>query len=86
MKYRKKPVVIDAIQWTGKNVAEVEAFLGNDLHNILTTGLIEVVSNEGIVSGPEGMWVMRGVKGEHYLCAPDIFAATYDAVEEPVSA
>jgi hypothetical protein len=88
MKYRKKPVVIDAVQWTGTNAEEVSQFLGWDLQSLNdpTEGQIAVVSREGIVQGPVGMWVIRGVAGEHYLCDPDIFAKTYDAADEPVSA
>lgn len=85
-KYRKKPIVIDAVQWTGTNQDEVIEFLGSHLGSVVPNGEIVVQSMEGNVRGPVGMWVMRGVQGEHYLCAPDIFAATYDVVDDAVPA
>lgn len=82
MKFRKKPVVIDAIQITA------EWFDGphpNPLHPI---GLIinprqrtvEIKTLEGTMLGNEGDWIITGVKGECYPCKPDVFEATYEAL------
>lgn len=85
MKFRKKPVVIEAKQWTGKNGDELMDWLDDfkfDRAINRHTGEIEVDSWEGWVKGKVGYWLIQGIKGEFYLCAPHIFEATYDKVEE----
>lgn len=79
MKFRKKPVVIDAVQFTGENYDEIAAFCpavwwegGN--------GIIPTL--EGDHRAGVGDWIIKGVKGEFYPCKPDIFEATYDTVNE----
>jgi hypothetical protein len=90
MKYRKKPVVIEAVQFTGANHAEIFAFCpdasnavpegssGNAVGNMLWIKTLE----GGHVASPMD-WIIKGVKGEFYPCKPDIFAATYDAATGP---
>lgn len=86
-KFRKKPVVIEAVQWTGQNWKEVYNFtIGGD-GNSNTTGphpeeRISIHTLEGVMFADLGDWIIKGVKGEFYPCKPDIFEATYDAVEE----
>lgn len=85
-KYRKKPVVIEAVQWQGDNRQEVLDFDKGiewvagpgDFH----TGDIYVPTLEGRMHASVGDYIIRGVAGEVYPCKADIFAATYDAVEE----
>lgn len=78
-KFRKKPVVIDAIQFTGQNFSAIEAFAGGDYgKNEKGEGVIATL--EGPLRISAGDWIIKGVKGEHYPCKPDIFAATYEAV------
>lgn len=48
------------------------------------TGNIAVSTMEGVMEAPPGAWIIRGVKGELYPCADDIFRATYDLPPEPV--
>lgn len=79
MKYRKKPVVIEAIQWTGENCAEIDAFL-DDTEETTPGGPIVIETLEGDMTAQVGDWIIRGVQGELYPCKPDIFAATYEAV------
>lgn len=93
MKFRKKPVVIEAVQWTGSNVDEVLAlmlgshdatrkdYVVSEGHKILG-GVLQIHTREGVMDANPNDWIIRGVKGEFYPCKPDIFAATY----EPVSA
>lgn len=88
MKFRKKPVVIDAVQWDG-NLTTVEALMIG-----ASTGAVEqnlgdpalyIPTLEGTHRADVGDWIIKGVKGELYPCKPDIFAATYDATSgEPV--
>ncbi len=89
--FRKRPVTIAAIQWTGNNFEEVKAFFGKDAKKC--TQLDEVVPNkevkgnltietlEGNHTALPGDFIIRGVKGEYYPCKPDIFEKTYEFVE-----
>lgn len=78
MKFRKKPVVIEAVQWTGYNVAEMAEF-GVPAEG---PGLSLVIRTlEGDMTASPGDWIIRGVQGEYYPCKPDIFAKTYEPAE-----
>lgn len=81
-KYRKKPVVIEAIENTESNFNLIRLMVGNDavLHR-LGDGKLTVSTLEGIMTANIGDWIIKGVKGECYPCKPDIFEATYDLVE-----
>lgn len=82
--FRKKPVVIDAMQYTGASgsEADVEFFVGASLELRAVGGVLcpIIPTLEGGHIASPGDWIIRGVKGEHYPCKPDIFAATYDPV------
>ena len=79
--YRKKPVVIEAVQWTGENLAEVLVFaqLGNASYSD-QVGLI-IHTLEGDHKALPGDFIIKGVQGEFYPCKPDIFLATYEVAE-----
>ena len=80
VKFRKKPVVIEAVQWTGKNGSEVAAFCpGIQFDFAMDDAYIKTLEGEMIASA--GDWIIRGIKGEFYPCKNDIFEATYEAVE-----
>ena len=83
MKFRKKPVVIDAVQWHGNNFQEVSDLVGDSEHVVFMNGdrTLEIPTLEGRMLGMIGDWVIKGIKGEFYPCKPDIFAATYDSVD-----
>jgi len=89
MKFRKKPIVIDAVQWTGDNLAEV--FNGLNMQHMelravwpgATNGCLYIRTSEGEMRADENDWIIRGVKGEVYPCKPDIFAATYEPAPPP---
>jgi hypothetical protein len=85
--YRKKPVVIDAFQWTGgwdqteDPVWAVNAIKSGDVYfSDAGTPLVtmKIRTLEGIMTASQGDWIIKGVKDEIYPCKPDIFAATYD--------
>ncbi|EPL1953331.1 TPA: hypothetical protein I8627_002156 [Citrobacter freundii] len=81
MKFRKKPVVIDAVQWTGNNAQEIYDFCGSgnrDCHVCGNEMLIQTL--EGTMTASAGDYIIRGVNGEHYPCKPDIFDKTYEPV------
>ena len=79
-KYRKKPVVIEAVQFTGLNFDEIESFVGGDYgKDAKGNGVIATL--EGPLHISPNDWIIKGVKGEFYPCKPDIFKATYDTVK-----
>jgi hypothetical protein len=78
MKFRKKPVVIEATQWfkLGDHPAVVR--FRDDISESI--GWVETLEGGHIVN--RGDWIITGVKGEHYPCKPDIFEMTYEAINE----
>ena len=82
-KYRKKPVIIEAIQWTGKNLSEIDNFMGGIVENKETTLVIHTL--EGDMEASFGDYIIKGVNGEFYPCKPDIFAKTYEEVTEQLT-
>lgn len=93
MKYRKKPVVIEAIKWTGENFDEIKKFCPS----VIDLGAacfpdgtwadnppswpLSIPTLEGNHTAIIGDFIIKGIKGEFYPCKPDIFEATYDTVE-----
>lgn len=79
MKYRKKPVIVEAEQWTGSNLNCDESLFHTPKVMIKSDGSEFLVSTlEGIMKGKKDDWLIRGIKDEFYPCKPDIFAATYE--------
>lgn len=85
-KYRKKPVVIEAVQWTGNNYAEICRFTEMTLGRTRLTYSPYGISDQLIIPTFEGEhranigdFIIKGVKGEFYPCKPDIFEATYES-------
>ncbi|UYZ06183.1 hypothetical protein CFBP5507_07895 [Agrobacterium salinitolerans] len=81
-KYRKKPVVIEAIQTplNAEKLAILSEWQGGADISVGSTGIV-ISTLEGEMTAGKGDWIIKGVKGELYPCKPDIFAATYEAVE-----
>ena len=83
MKFRKKPVVIEAIQWDGKNWKDVDLFMLGCRHELWDGSLtIDIMTLEGTMTAMPEDWIIKGVQGEFYPCKPDIFEATYEPVED----
>jgi len=84
MKYRKKPVVIEAVQWLGFNnhcvVPGIKELDPYNEHGKYGMGWIDTL--EGGHEVTPGDWIITGIKGEKYPCKPDIFKATYEEVTE----
>lgn len=82
MKYRKKPVVIEAIQFDGENYVECAAFMQhpNPFHTNMSREVIFIDTLEGTMEAQKGDYIIRGVKGEYYPCKPDVFRQTYEPV------
>lgn len=76
MKFRKKPVVIEAVQW----------FKYGDHPAVVNMGVPLIMTLEGPLYVTPGDWIIKGVAGEFYPCKPDIFAATYEPVSDDAPA
>lgn len=83
VKYRKKPVVVEAIIWNGRAVSEAVKFCGRENLDITGKypGKLKIKTLEGIVTADIGDYIIKGVVGECYPCKPDIFTQTYEEVE-----
>jgi len=89
-KFRKKPVVIEAIQWTGKNLREIISFTGlhdsarkwswEEYEKVVNNDGLKIFTLEGKMNADINDWIIKGVNGEFYPCKPDIFEKTYEPV------
>lgn len=91
-KYRKKPVVIEAMLWNGVDIEDALAFVDFEkLPNppdsayvdpgvgfTPALGTLDIPTLEGVMTAQPGDFIIKGVKGEFYPCKPDIFDATYE--------
>ena len=96
-KFRKKPIVIEAMEWTGDNYVELNKFVEGGEPVALPIGealpgrrlregderSLLVVTLEGEMRASVGDWIIKGMKGEFYPCKPDIFEATYEPANQP---
>lgn len=90
--YRKRPVVVQAIQWTGQNAADIDTFTGGrfvaldaeDRANCddpdATAQVLDTLHSTWVLT-QTGDWIIRGVSGEFYPCRDDVFTATYEPAE-----
>ena len=81
MKYRKKPVVIDAVQWDGTNHEDVLYLTDFDITINESSHECKIDTLEGVMTAQIGDYIIKGVQGEFYPCKPDIFNMTYERVE-----
>ena len=94
-RYLKKPVQIEAVQWTGDNLQEVTQFLGNNYPVDTGTQFWEeyksaveeeglcISTLEGDLTASIGDYIIKGVQGEFYPCKPDIFLQSYEPLDGP---
>ena len=80
-KFRKKNVVIEAVQFTGLNFDEIEKFVGGD-YGKNDQGDQVIATLEGAMKISNNDWIIKGVEGEFYPCKPAIFEKTYEKAEE----
>lgn len=84
--YRKKPVDIEAVQFTGENFQEILDFsngiakrrIAYEGNEPIETNSIDIQTLEGIMNASIGDYIIRGVEGEFYPCKPGIFEKTYE--------
>jgi len=87
-KYRKKPVVIEAMEWTGDNIAEIQHFMQDNPPGYVggrfsnADDLLMIHTLEGDHIAHIGDFIIRDIKGEYYPVKNDIFLLTYDIVNE----
>ena len=77
--FRKKPVVIEAVQWLGA-MSDVIALVGRDLPTSMSpsSGSLRIETLEGDMEVRQGDWIIRGTEGELYPCKPAAFDATFE--------
>jgi hypothetical protein len=91
MKYRKKPVVIEAEQFTGNNAHLIYFWSGGavgyepNFAENMPPDKLTIKTLEGDMTATPGDFIIKGVNGEFYPCKPDIFAKTYEPVEDAAS-
>ena len=88
MRFRKKPVVIEAVRWKGDNKQEISDFVGDAVRfgmagegAQVTDQWLTIRTLEGDMTANIGDYVIKGVKGEFYPCKPDIFEQTYEPAD-----
>lgn len=97
MLYRKKPVVVEAVQFNGENELEIKDFVGDSLTidlirepQVTEEGIIpkwvelKINTLEGTMVASVGDYIIKGVNGEFYPCKPDIFEKSYDKLGEEI--
>ena len=87
MKFIKKPVVIEAMQFVDddKTILELSDFAGKTIsidYADPEKPIFKINTLEGVMTASVGDWIIKGVKGEFYPCKPDIFEKTYEIIEE----
>lgn len=88
MRYRKKPVIIEAIQFEDNSdrIIEIHEFMGGDTIRVnyedKNNPYLKIETLEGIMKASVGDYIIKGVNGEFYPCKPDIFEKTYERVTD----
>ena len=81
MKYRKKPVEIEAVKWNGRNFEEIRQLQNKNEQQLQRyENEILIFTLEGTMKASLGDYIIKGVSGEIYPCKPDIFNLTYEKV------
>lgn len=84
-RYKTKPCEIEAIQWTGLNLEEIKAFVGEALICKVVEGRphvsMKIKTLEGDMQASEGDYIIKGLRGDFHPCKPDVFEKKYELVE-----
>ena len=86
-KFRKKPIIIEAIQWNGPENHAVDILqswgcpVGPDTYWDEPEQVLHIPTLEGMMRCVVGDWIIKGIKGEFYPCKPDIFTMTYELID-----
>ncbi len=79
-RFRKLPIEVDALCWTGDNASELVAFLVGCSWQFTHDG-IHIDTLEGTMLVSVGDWIIKGILGEFYPCKPDVFKLTYERID-----
>lgn len=82
MKYRKRPVIIEAVQFRTDNRDELETFLSGVPGATIFRKHVVISTREGQMMADLGDWIIKGVEGEFYPCKPSIFERTYEEADD----
>lgn len=92
-KYKTRPCEIEAVQWDGTNVLEIEQFAGQAVQwchdcvmrygdqNPYAGYMLYIHTLEGVMRADVGDYIIRGLKGEYYPCKPDVFSKKYEVAK-----
>ena len=82
-KFRKKPVIIEAVQFLDNphSIRNLDKFIPKDIGIELDNMQVVIPTLEGVMRANVGDYIIKGVRGEFYPCNPDIFEATYEPVD-----
>lgn len=81
-KFKKKPVIVEAIQYDGKNINEIIEFTKTEeIEEDFIDSELVIKTLEGNMHATAGDWIIKGVEGEFYHCKPNIFEKTYEEVK-----
>jgi len=84
-RYRKKPVEIEALQWSGSNWHEMLAWVKWENHDdvwVTDGDKLQIPTLEGTMTASPSDWIIKGIADEYYPCKNEIFEQTYEAVEQ----
>ena len=81
-KFKKKPVIIEAVQFTGDNWEELDKFITGPFTAFVAEKYLIIPTLEGDHKAELNDWIIKGVHGEFYPCKPDIFKETYEELSE----
>ncbi len=85
MKYKKRPIMVEAVQWTDDNIDEIFDFCTAaylDADNPRNEVELHIRTREGSLVANDGDYIIKGIQGEYYPCKPDIFEQTYEPVKD----
>ena len=89
MKYRKKPVIVEAWEFTRESIKVADSWVRRYRNDIILFSqyggevlYIEIKTLEGTMRAVLGDYIIKGIQGEFYPCKPDIFEKTYEEVFE----
>lgn len=88
MKFRKKPIMVEAVDWANTEQEEYPVWLKDAINQgdawFSTLRTLRIQTEEGVMTANSGDYIIQGVGGEIYPCKPDIFTKTYEAVNDPI--
>lgn len=82
MRYQHKPTVVEAVQWTGDNLEELQKFVPPEYRHNKIHEPMGLITNNGVVTIHKNDYIIKGALGEFYPCSPIIFELNYEVFKE----